>query len=113
VFRREGKMDSTWGLDSIHKFIWCWETGRIVVQSQPRQKVCETLSQKNPSQKRAGGVAQGVGPDFKHQYRKNTYIYRGKVKGIRRKSHICFKLTPCHQDVSSYMYLWNSLKFPN
>jgi hypothetical protein len=25
---------------------------------------------KNPSQKRAGGVAQGVGPEFKPQYRK-------------------------------------------
>jgi hypothetical protein len=30
------------------------EIGRIVVQSQPRQIVCETLSQKNPSHKRAG-----------------------------------------------------------
>jgi hypothetical protein len=27
--------------------------------------VCKTLSLKNPSQKRAGGVAQGVGPEFK------------------------------------------------
>jgi hypothetical protein len=27
----------------------------------------ETLSQKNPSQKRAGGVVQGVGPEFKPQ----------------------------------------------
>jgi hypothetical protein len=35
-----------------------------MVQSQPRQTVCKTLSQKNPSQKRAGGVAQGVGPEF-------------------------------------------------
>jgi hypothetical protein len=25
---------------------------------------------KNPSQKRAGGVAQGVGPEFKPQYHK-------------------------------------------
>jgi hypothetical protein len=30
--------------------------------NQPRQIVHETLPQKNPSQKRAGGVAQGVGP---------------------------------------------------
>jgi hypothetical protein len=29
--------------------------------SKPAQTVGETLSQKNPSQKRAGGVAQGVG----------------------------------------------------
>jgi hypothetical protein len=36
-----------------------WEEAirRIVVRSQPGQIACETLSQKNPSQKRAGGVA--------------------------------------------------------
>jgi hypothetical protein len=31
---------------------------RIVVQSQPRQRVCKTLPWKIPSQKRAGGVEQ-------------------------------------------------------
>jgi hypothetical protein len=31
--------------------------------------VHETLSQKNPSNKRAGRVAKGVGPGFKLQYR--------------------------------------------
>jgi hypothetical protein len=36
--------------------------------SKPAQHiVLETLSQKNPSQKRAGGVAQGVGPELKSQ----------------------------------------------
>jgi hypothetical protein len=40
------------------------------VQSQPRQIVCETLSWKHPSRKRTGGVAQGVGPEFKPQYHK-------------------------------------------
>jgi hypothetical protein len=44
---------------------------RIMVQSQARQIVQETLSQKNPSQKRAGGVAQGEGPELKSQYWKN------------------------------------------
>jgi hypothetical protein len=44
------------------------EIRRIAVQSQPEQIVRETLSQKNPSPKRAGGVAQGVGPEFKLQY---------------------------------------------
>jgi hypothetical protein len=34
----------------------------------------ETLSQKNTSQKRAGGVAQGVGPEFKPQYQKKEKI---------------------------------------
>jgi hypothetical protein len=41
------------------------EIRMIMVCSQPGQIVCETQSQKNPSQKRAHGVAQGVGPDFK------------------------------------------------
>jgi hypothetical protein len=48
------------------------EIRRIMVQSQLSQIVYETQSQKkknqqNPSQKRAGGEAQGVGPDFKPQ----------------------------------------------
>jgi hypothetical protein len=44
---------------------------RIVVQSQPRQIVCETLSQKkNPSQNRAGGVTQGASPEFNIQHLK-------------------------------------------
>jgi hypothetical protein len=37
------------------------------IQTQPRQIVQETLSQKSPSQERAGGVAQGVDPEFKPQ----------------------------------------------
>jgi single-stranded DNA-specific DHH superfamily exonuclease len=41
---------------------------RTEVRSQPRQTVYKTLSQKYPSQKRAGGVAQGEGPEFKPQY---------------------------------------------
>jgi hypothetical protein len=49
-------------------------TGRketnTLVWSQPEQIVPETLSQKYPTQKRAGGVAQGVGPEFKPQYHK-------------------------------------------
>jgi hypothetical protein len=41
---------------------------RITVQSQPRQIVHETLSQKYLTQKGMVGVAQGVGPEFKPQY---------------------------------------------
>jgi hypothetical protein len=41
--------------------------GRLDQEDLPRQIVGETLSQKNSSQKRAGGVAQGVGPEFKPQ----------------------------------------------
>jgi hypothetical protein len=36
------------------------EIKRIAIQSQPGQIVCETLSRRNPSQKRAGGMAQGA-----------------------------------------------------
>jgi hypothetical protein len=46
------------------------EIRRIAVQNQPGQIVPETLFQKNPSQKRASGVAQGVSPEFKPQYGK-------------------------------------------
>jgi hypothetical protein len=38
--------------------------------SKPAWANSETLSEKNPSQKRAGGGAQGVGPEFKPQYHK-------------------------------------------
>jgi hypothetical protein len=48
---------------------------RITVQSQPRQVTPETLSQKYPTHKRAGGVAQRVGPEFKPQYSKTKLIY--------------------------------------
>jgi hypothetical protein len=43
------------------------EIRRIAVRSQPRQTVLKTLSQKTLHKKRAGGVAQGVGPEFKLQ----------------------------------------------
>jgi hypothetical protein len=45
---------------------------RRTVQSQPKQIVRETLSRKysSPKKKKAGGVAQGVGPEFKPQYHK-------------------------------------------
>jgi hypothetical protein len=41
------------------------EIRSIEIQSQSGQIVHEILSLKNPSQKRAGGVAQGTGPEFK------------------------------------------------
>jgi hypothetical protein len=34
---------------------------RLTARSKPGQIVCETLSLRKPSQKRTGGVAQGVG----------------------------------------------------
>jgi hypothetical protein len=46
------------------------EIVRNMVQSHPWQIICETLSQKYPSQKRAGGMAQDVDPEFKPWYHK-------------------------------------------
>jgi hypothetical protein len=51
---------------------------RIVVGSQAGQIVRETLSRKIPNTKRAGGVAQGVNPEFKPWYKK------------KKKSKLCF-----------------------
>jgi hypothetical protein len=51
------------------------EIRRITVQSQPRQIVWVTLSQKYPTQKKDGGVAQGVGPEFKSQYHQKKSIW--------------------------------------
>jgi hypothetical protein len=47
------------------------EIRRIMVQSQPRQIVLQTLSQKTLRKNRAVGVTQGEGPEFKPQYQKN------------------------------------------
>jgi hypothetical protein len=57
------------------------EIRRILIGSQPRQIVHETLSQKYPSQKRTGGVAQVVGPEFKPQYLKKKKRCTLKISG--------------------------------
>jgi hypothetical protein len=46
-------------------------------RSQLGQIASKTRSQKTHHKKRAGGVAQGIGPEFKPQYqrRKKKYIY--------------------------------------
>jgi hypothetical protein len=76
------------------------EIRRIAVQSQPRQIVRKSLSQKIPSQKRAGGVAQGVGPEFKPQYckkkKKKTYSLRKVFAVFHHPSEsICVTWSSC------------------
>jgi hypothetical protein len=61
------------------------EIRRIAVQGQPRQIILETLAQKNPSHKWAGGVAEGVGPEFKPQYHKKKKKKKGE--GRFKKPH--------------------------
>jgi hypothetical protein len=60
---------------------------RTEVQSKPRQIVNKTLSQKNPSQKRAGRVAQGVGPDSSPSTKKpkNLYNYYILIKMFKKR----------------------------
>jgi hypothetical protein len=53
------------------------EIRRISVQSQPGQIVHETLSRKNTLQKKASGVAQVVGPEFKPKY--HTYTQKNSA----------------------------------
>jgi hypothetical protein len=56
-----------------------------VAGGQPGQIVLETLCQKKLSQKRAGGEAQGVVPEFKpqyHQKKKKNCIFIRKLLGI-------------------------------
>jgi hypothetical protein len=56
------------------------EVRRIVVWSQPGQIVPRDPISKNPSQKRAGGVAQGVGPEFKPQHQKKGFFSSPRKK---------------------------------
>jgi hypothetical protein len=75
-----------------------------MVQSQPRQIVHESLSQKNPIQKRAGGVAQGVGPEFKPQHCKK------KKREKKRKSKMEDKIKEIlhsdnHKEKNEYLSL--------
>jgi hypothetical protein len=52
---------------------------------KPAQIVRAILSQKNPSQKRAGGLVQGVGPEFKPQYQERKKEKAGRKKEKKRK----------------------------
>jgi hypothetical protein len=88
--------------DTVKKPPQCWrltpvilaiqeaEIRRISVWSQPGQIVHKTLSQKYPSQKRTGGVTQGVG-------RVQTPVLQKKIKTKTKKlqvvcgNYCCFK----------------------
>jgi hypothetical protein len=66
---------------------WKAEIRRIVVQSQLGQIVQETLSQKNLYKNRAGGVAQGEGPEFKPQYCKKQKQKQKPVLPKRKRKN--------------------------
>jgi hypothetical protein len=66
--QRKSRTTWHWWLTPIIQVIQEAETRRIVVQSQPGQRVHKTLFRKTLSQKNwAGGVAQGKGHKFKPQ----------------------------------------------
>jgi hypothetical protein len=56
------------------------EIRRTAVRNQSGQTVHETLSQKKPFTKRAGGKTQGEGPEFKPQYCKKKYKFNNTLK---------------------------------
>jgi hypothetical protein len=80
------------------------EIRRIMVQSQRGQIVRKTLSQKTLHKKRASGVAQGEGPEFKPQYCKNK---------TKQKSYIsfCLKLSRQYSNLSSHLMIIFFKKF--
>jgi hypothetical protein len=51
------------------------EIRRIAVQNQPWANSSRDPVSKTPSQKRDGGVAQGVGSEFKPQYHKKKLYF--------------------------------------
>jgi hypothetical protein len=55
-----------------------------MVQSQPRQIVRKTLSQKTLHKNRAGGVAQSEGPEFNPQYWKTNKQTNKQLKPCPR-----------------------------
>jgi hypothetical protein len=56
------------------------EIRRFMVQSQPQQKSSQDPISKILNTKRAGGVAQGVGPEFKPSYT-HTHKKKKRPKG--------------------------------
>jgi hypothetical protein len=51
------------------------EIRRIIIRSQPLANSLRDPVSKIPIHKRAGGMAQGVDPEFKPQYRKNNKTF--------------------------------------
>jgi hypothetical protein len=90
------------------------EIRRIMVQSQHGLIVQENLSRKNPSQKRAGGVTQGIGPEFKPQYyKKKKNKYSTWTNCNMEKNQVLFgngnkqSLIPLHPKVSKIVLIFS------
>jgi hypothetical protein len=77
---------------------------RIMVQSNPRQIVRETVSQKTLNKNRAGGVAQGEGPEVKPQSRDWTISLSLTYRGFTLQQ-LCIVPTLIDNDLSSTLGL--------
>jgi hypothetical protein len=87
VFFKSAKVAGRWWLTPVILVTQEAEIRRITVQSQPGQIVYISFYlEKTHHKKRAGGVAQGVGPELKPQYGKkkkeSAKVIRTKMKNI-------------------------------
>jgi hypothetical protein len=67
------------GYKKINEQAGCWWLTPIILATQEaeiRRIAVQSLAEKNPLQIKAGGVAQGVGPEFKPQCCKKKKIYK-------------------------------------
>jgi hypothetical protein len=81
------------------------EIKRIVVQRQPGQTVQEPLCRKTLYKQRAGGVAQGKGPEFKPQYHKKK-----KKKPINMENVQLLTIRSAAQNEEQSDYLHTAVK---
>jgi hypothetical protein len=68
------------------------EIRRIKVQSQAKQIVQQDPILKTHHKNRAGGVAQGEGPEFKPQYHTKKKKKEKKISRVVIKEHTTFRL---------------------
>jgi hypothetical protein len=71
------------------------EIRRISFWSQPRENsLRDPILKKNPSQKRAGGVAQGVGPQFNsgHPNRFTFYFWSAQLMSLNTLKEKIFSI---------------------
>jgi hypothetical protein len=82
---RKEERDGCWWLTPVILATQEAKIKRITVQTQIRQIVPKTLYQKTHHNKRAGGVVQGEGPEFKPQQCKKKERKEGGREGSKKR----------------------------